>query len=808
MNLHYAFENPASVYDEEALTALELAGRQGAKINEVIEDQNSLRAYTEKTVNVTIPAEVVKEIDRCIKSGDFDEAIRIYTGNLEKRVDNLIDSIPEGGTTMDAEIIDARTDPDGHVYGSAGAALRATTEALINQVGVSRFAAERLYGGTTNYQANRIMSPVIWLDKGVRATAPAGFKVAVQTYEDANGATLLNDSGWQQNWTAGRESYVSFRMCRDDAGVMAPIDILALDVRELVHPEFEFDWCRYLSPDYGLEYNRTRVTAIQPVKFDHDVAVHVPSTHKIYLHFWADDEPGAAAYLSAANWSQYYHVPRNTYVSITIARADDGEMYQSDIDVMKVDPLMISGAHRHAVLSRAGFYESVKASDRNGAPSNHYLTAHALTLERPVEVLCNTGYACQYDVIDATGSVQLTSGWLEHLTIPGGQIVNITFKRSDGGIIDASDLHNACEFRSYFDGSTPYTDNDDRALLLGILSTMKHGGIVDGSYGFTRYRMLSDPFTLPRPLCVKVSDGKSKITYHVAGADGSIAFDSTWKDKLYLPAAHEIRLMFKNDQEVVNIWDLLVIDVYKGDQALNPMVKSVAHRGFSRQAPENTEPAFRAARAAGFRYVECDVQFTSDNVAVLCHDQTIDRTSNGSGAVSSLSFAQLDALDFGAWFNEAYAGTKILTLDRFMQLAKELGVHPYIEVKALNPTQANADAVYSIVKKHRMEHDCTIIVNTTGVNLPKDVRRAFALGELNDSMINYLTGMIGEGYNMIADIDYAVITDELVDKCIEANIPLECWTVDTTDQIKALNPYISGVTSNELIYDEAFKEVL
>lgn len=142
MDLHYSFTNPASVYDEEALTALELAGRQGAKINEVITDQNNLRTETENHLSAqdidiknqkenVIPATISSEVMKHINNGTFDMAINEYVDNLESRVDNLLGSVTQGSTSMDAEIIDARTDIDGNKFSTLGTALRTQTDSLI-----------------------------------------------------------------------------------------------------------------------------------------------------------------------------------------------------------------------------------------------------------------------------------------------------------------------------------------------------------------------------------------------------------------------------------------------------------------------------------------------------------------------------------------------------------------------------------------------------------------------------------------------------------------------------------------------------
>jgi glycerophosphoryl diester phosphodiesterase len=80
---------------------------------------------------------------------------------------------------------------------------------------------------------------------------------------------------------------------------------------------------------------------------------------------------------------------------------------------------------------------------------------------------------------------------------------------------------------------------------------------------------------------------------------------------------------------------------------LPPVV--IAHRGASADAPENTLPAFRLAWAAGTTWVEADVQPTADAVPVLLHDDTVDRTTDGSGAVRELTAARLADLDAGSW---------------------------------------------------------------------------------------------------------------------------------------------------------------
>ena len=71
----------------------------------------------------------------------------------------------------------------------------------------------------------------------------------------------------------------------------------------------------------------------------------------------------------------------------------------------------------------------------------------------------------------------------------------------------------------------------------------------------------------------------------------------------------------------------------------------IAHRGGSAEAPENTLAAFRLAKENGAYGVEFDVDFTKDGRAVVIHDSTVDRTTNGKGLVSEFSFEEIRKLD-------------------------------------------------------------------------------------------------------------------------------------------------------------------
>lgn len=108
----------------------------------------------------------------------------------------------------------------------------------------------------------------------------------------------------------------------------------------------------------------------------------------------------------------------------------------------------------------------------------------------------------------------------------------------------------------------------------------------------------------------------------------------------------------------------------------------LAHRGVSGRAPENTLAAIRRVPAAGARWLEFDVRLTSDDVAVVIHDDSVDATTNGHGRVSALSAAAIERLDAGSWFAGEFRGEKVPTLRAVLEEAALLGLSIDVELKA------------------------------------------------------------------------------------------------------------------------------
>lgn len=95
-------------------------------------------------------------------------------------------------------------------------------------------------------------------------------------------------------------------------------------------------------------------------------------------------------------------------------------------------------------------------------------------------------------------------------------------------------------------------------------------------------------------------------------------------------------------------------------------VELIGHRGAAGHAPENTFAAFDRGLELSVDGLETDIRTTKDGVLVLLHDTTVDRTTDGSGAVAELTWREVRRLDAGSWFGQQYAGQRVPRLDEFL----------------------------------------------------------------------------------------------------------------------------------------------
>ena len=216
------------------------------------------------------------------------------------------------------------------------------------------------------------------------------------------------------------------------------------------------------------------------------------------------------------------------------------------------------------------------------------------------------------------------------------------------------------------------------------------------------------------------------------------------------------------------------------------MIYALGHRGAAGVQPENTLKGFRYALNLGIDAVECDVHLTRDNHLVVIHDDTVDRTTSGTGAVRRMTLAQLRRLDAGQ-------GERIPTLDEVLDLV--LGrAKLFCELKGTGVVDA---AVNAVAAKRAQEK--VIFISSTFSRLQR-VRQhgeQFAIGTISpggqaaDFERSAEIGAISVGVN------YKNICLKTLDQARAVGLGIRAWNPDTLwEQQAMVGLRVEGIGTN------------
>ena len=222
--------------------------------------------------------------------------------------------------------------------------------------------------------------------------------------------------------------------------------------------------------------------------------------------------------------------------------------------------------------------------------------------------------------------------------------------------------------------------------------------------------------------------------------------------------------------------------------------KIYAHRGASgwdtKYAPENTMPAFEKAIAMGADGIELDVQLTKDGEIVICHDEKIDRTSDGTGWLKDYTFKELRGLSFSKTHPE-YGNIKIPTLRELLEFMVPTGKELNIELKTgVIYYEGLEERTAAMVREFGME-DRVIYSSFSHHSLRllkqavPDARIGLLMGENFVDVPRYTTMMQAEAVHP----NYRHIGKEYIDNCHANGIKVTTWTVDPIVELKRFCEY-------------------
>lgn len=219
---------------------------------------------------------------------------------------------------------------------------------------------------------------------------------------------------------------------------------------------------------------------------------------------------------------------------------------------------------------------------------------------------------------------------------------------------------------------------------------------------------------------------------------------------------------------------------------------SVAHRGNSLFAPENTLAAFEAARGVA-DLVETDARLSADGQLVLMHDTTVDRTTDGTGTVAGQTLAQLRLLDAGSWFSPAFTGQRIPTLAEMVASTIPYAI-PLIE-------QKDGPASAYVAELRRIGAVTNVVLQSFDWNFLAAVHAlepSVRLGALGSGALTpaSLATILNSGATLVAWEKSAVTASE-VNLVHDAGLALFVWTVDGAEIKNFLDLGVDGIISND-----------
>lgn len=207
--------------------------------------------------------------------------------------------------------------------------------------------------------------------------------------------------------------------------------------------------------------------------------------------------------------------------------------------------------------------------------------------------------------------------------------------------------------------------------------------------------------------CSMVVSPKGEVLLNMESRTGIGACEIIPENKYYKPAGHmgKLKAHYEYIEEGRRPW------LYRNGGASVVQFDNImkyprlcAHRGFNSIAPENSMPAFGAAVALGAEEIEFDIWSTTDGVLVSCHDDTLERVSDGHGKIYEHTYEELLQLDFGAKHSEKFKGLKIPTFEEILKkFAGRVIMNIHVKIWDADFDSPMIEEIVALIRKYDCE---------------------------------------------------------------------------------------------------------
>jgi len=231
-------------------------------------------------------------------------------------------------------------------------------------------------------------------------------------------------------------------------------------------------------------------------------------------------------------------------------------------------------------------------------------------------------------------------------------------------------------------------------------------------------------------------------------------------------------------------------------------MKIIAHRGASSYAPENTLAAFQKALDQEADGIELDVRLTKDNIPVICHDATINRTSNGKGFIHKLTLSELKKYDFGSSFSRKYRKERIPTLEETLEFLQPSQITLHIEMKNGPIIPENLEEkIVELVYRYDFE-DRVVFSSFDHISLQRlvaiDPQAKIGL-LLHVNLIHLFDYIDNTGLNVKSiHSNHFYVTETMIEKAHKRNLQVNVYTVNNKGLARSYEQMgVDGLITND-----------
>ena len=245
--------------------------------------------------------------------------------------------------------------------------------------------------------------------------------------------------------------------------------------------------------------------------------------------------------------------------------------------------------------------------------------------------------------------------------------------------------------------------------------------------------------------------------------------------------------------------------VYESYRIPAGSVRMIAHMGYSAIAPANTLPSYIAAGESNFWGAECDIQRTADGVWILMHNDTVDAMTDGTGPVMEKTYAEMMELNVNVGNNiDQYPGLKVATLEQYLDVCKEYGLHPVIEIKE-SADPEYMDEVAAILSA-REEKDMFYVISfgreiCVRMKTLMPALRVYYIISYEDVSRENIDFALESGLDGM-DI-HVFHPEDYVKDVVNSELDVFVWTIDDLDNAERLyNLGVNAITTNSLTQEK------